>query len=469
MSATNNVPGPQAKRWIERDREILSSSYTREYDFVIDHGSGSIAYDVDGNRYIDFMAGIGTLSTGHCHPKVVEAIRRQAGEFLHICGTDFYYRQTIELAEKLQSIVPMHDKISVCFSNSGTEAVEAALKLARWKTGRKMFIGFYGSFHGRTMGSLSFTSSKSTQRTGFGPLVAGVHHADYSYPYRCPNNCDEEACRRECKCASIIEEKIFGRVADPNEIAAILVEPIQGEGGLVFPADNFLPRLREICTREGILLIVDEVQTGVGRTGKWWAIEHWGVEPDIICIAKGIASGMPIGAIIARKEIMDWPRGSHGSTFAGNPVACAAALATLELIEKGDDKTPPFIDHARTMGDYILNALREMQNRHLSIGRVEGKGLMIGVEIVRDRSTKDRHDRQAGTRLRDDLIASAFRQGLLLLECGTSGVRVTPALNIPREIVDEGLGIFEAALSEAEEKIGLRSRQLVLSSEGDYK
>lgn len=463
MNSTYYIPGPKAKHWIERDREILSSSYTREYDFVIDHGLGSIAYDVDGNRYIDFMAGIGTLSTGHCHPKVVEAIRQQAGEFLHICGTDFYYRQAVELGEKLQSIAPMNDKISVCFSNSGTEAVEAALKLARWKTGRKMFIGFYGSFHGRTMGSLSFTSSKFTQRASFGPLIAGVHHVDFSYPYRCPNGRDEDICRQECRCVSVLEEKIFGRIVNPREVAAILVEPIQAEGGLVFPADNFLPKLREICTREGILLIADEVQTGVGRTGKWWAVEHWGIEPDIMCVAKGIASGMPIGAILARKEIMNWPKGSHGSTFAGNPVACVAALATLDLIQNGDKETPPFIENARKMGDYILNVLREMQYRHHSLGRIEGKGLMIGVEIVQDRTTKDCKDRQAGSRLRDDLIASAFKRGLLLLECGTSGVRVTPALNIPREIVDEGLEIFEDALSDAEDRSRLQAQQLVLS------
>jgi 4-aminobutyrate aminotransferase len=446
MAAKNNdvnIPGPKARKYLERDRKVISPSYTRVYPFVMDHGKGSEAWDVDGNRYIDFAAGIAVTSTGHSHPAVTKAIKDQAEKFLHISGTDFYYPQQIELAEKLAEIAPMRGAKGVFFTNSGAESVEAALKLALNQTQRPHFIAFYGAFHGRTSGALSFTASKPVQREGFSPFLSNVTHVPFSNPFRCPHHRAESECKNDCICVTYIEETVFGKKISPQEVAAIIVEPIQGEGGYIFPQENFLPQLRELCDKYGILLIADEIQTGIGRTGKWFGIEHWGVEPDIVCSAKGLASGMPLGAMIARSEVMKWGPGSHASTFGGNPLSCVAALATLELIEGG------FMENASRMGEVFIEELTKIQKRHPSIVRVEGKGLMVVAELVKDPITKE-----PDAELRDDVVNRAFKKGLLLLGCGTSGIRFIPPLNISKELVEEGLAIFEEALNEAEEASG---------------
>jgi 4-aminobutyrate aminotransferase len=410
---------------------------------VIDHGKGSEVWDVDGNRYIDFAAGIAVTSTGHSHPKVVKAIKEQADLFLHMSGTDFYYPQQIELAEKLAEIAPMSGEKGIFFTNSGAESVEAALKLALHQTGRPHFIAFYGAFHGRTMGALSFTASKPIQRTGFSPFTSEVTHVPYSNPYRCPHHREESECKKNCICVDYIEETVLKTKLSPTQVAAIIVEPIQGEGGYIFPEDSFLPRLRELCDKHGILLIADEIQTGIGRTGKWFAVEHWGVEPDIVCVAKGLASGMPLGAIIARSDIMKWGPGTHANTFGGNPLSCVAALATIELIEE------EFMQNATQMGEVFIDELKKIQKRHPSIVRVEGKGLMVVAELAKDPVSKD-----PDPELQDEVIQRAFKKGVLLLGCGTSAVRFVPPLNISKELVEEGLAIFEDALGEAEEARG---------------
>ncbi len=433
------VPGLRAQDWIRRDRAVMSPSLTRGYPFVMARGRGSEVWDVDGNRYVDMNATIAVASTGHSHPAVVEAIRRQAEQFIQYAATDFYTPQTIELAEKLDSLRPMREETQVFFTNSGSEAVEAAIKLARYHTGRPNFLGFLGGFHGRSMGALSFTASKTTQRQRFSPTMPGVTHVPYSYPYR-PLLAARNGEDYGDTVVDYIENVLFRHLMAPGDVAAILVEPIQGEGGYVVPTPSFLPRLRELCDRHGILLIADEVQSGMGRTGKWWAVEHWGVEPDILLSAKGIASGLPLGAMIARKSVMSWTPGAHGSTFGGSPIACAAALATIDVIE-GEG----LLRHAAETGATILDALAEMQARHPTIGEVRGKGLMIGVEFVLDRTTKEAaHD------LSEDITLRAFHKGLLLLPCGVSTIRLSPALNIPRHLVDEALGILEEAITEAE-------------------
>ena len=437
-----NIPGSKARGYLDRDREVISSSYTRVYPFVMDHGQGSEVWDVDGNRYVDFATGIAVTSTGHCHPKVTEAIKEQTDRFLHMSGTDFYYPLQVELAEKLAEIAPMSGSKAVFFANSGAESVEAAVKLAMYQTGRPHFIAFYGAFHGRTMGALSFTASKPVQRAGFSPFMPEVTHVPYPNPFRCPHHREESVCKKNCICVDYIEETVLSKKVSPEQVAAIIVEPIQGEGGYIFPEDSFLPKLRELCDRHGILLIADEIQTGIGRTGKWFAVEHWGVEPDIVCVAKGIASGMPLGAMIARSEIMKWGPGTHASTFGGNPVSCAAALATLALIEEG------FMQNAVRMGEVLVSSLREIQKRHSSIVRVEGRGLMVVAELAKDPVSKE-----PDPELRDDVVQRAFKKGLLLLGCGTSAIRFVPALNIPKELIEEGLPIFEEALGEAEEAL----------------
>ncbi len=432
----SKIPGPKAKGYVARDAEATSPSYTRSYPFVMDHGQGSIAWDVDGNRYIDFNAGIAVTTTGHSHPEVVKAIQEQAAKFIHMSGTDFYYGIEIELAEKLNSLVPGDQAKRLFFTNSGTEAVEAAIKLARYYTGRQQMIAFLGSFHGRTMGSLALTASKAVQKKGFAPLMPGVTHVPYGYCYRCPYNLEYPAC--DLACVEVIES-LFQKLLPPEEVAAIFIEPIQGEGGYIVPPPEFHVRLRELADRYDILLVDDEIQTGMGRTGKWFAIEHWGVVPDIVTIAKGVASGMPLGAMVARKELMTWPPGAHGSTFCGNPVCCAAALATIKLIEQG------LMENAAKMGQYMLDRARAMEAEHPTIGDVRGKGLMIGIELVEDKESKE----PAGA-LRDDLVQRAFKKGLLLLGCGASTIRFMPALTIDGQTADEGLAIFEEALTEAE-------------------
>jgi 4-aminobutyrate aminotransferase len=431
-------PGPQAKAILERDAQVLSPSYARDYGFVMDHGRGAEVWDVDGNRYVDFCAGIAVNSTGHCHPEIVRAIQAQAEKYIHI-SSDFYHELMVRLAERINEIAPMKEDVTVFMANSGTESVEAALKLARYATGRRQFIGFLGAFHGRSMGSLSFTASKARQQERFFPTMPGVWHVPYPDPYRPvfpipPNGDIGDAV------IDYIENILFNTALPPDEVAAILVEPIQGEGGYIVPPPHFFPRLRELCDRHGILLISDEVQAGVGRTGKWWAIQHWDVEPDIICIAKGIASGVPMGAMAARKSIgAKWKPGAHGNTYGGNPIACVSALKTLELIENG------MMQNAAEMGTLMIDALAEMQARHPSIGQVRGKGLMIGIELVKDKQTKE-----PAKELRNRVVHRCFENGLLTLPCGQSVMRFMPALMIQKELVEEGLEIFEHALTQAE-------------------
>jgi 4-aminobutyrate aminotransferase len=432
------TPGPKSKAVIERDEKVITPSYMRDYPFAIDHGRGSEIWDVDGNRYIDFTTGIAVLSTGHAHPRVVKAVQDQAAKYLHMSGTDFYEPMGVKLAEKLNEIAPFEEDARVYFCNSGTEAVEASLKLARHKTGRAQFIGFFGGFHGRTMGSLAFTSSKYKQRADYFPMMPGVTHIPYPDPYRPILNLEGYADYGD-RVVAYLENTIFRTIVPASEVAGILVEPIQGEGGYIVPPDSFLPKLRELCDRHGILMIADEVQSGMGRTGKWWAIEHWGVEPDIVCSAKGIASGMPLGAVIARKSVMTWGRGAQGSTYGGNPVACAASLATIELLEEG------FMQNAAEVGEYVMDALEEMMPRHPSIGEVRGKGMMIGIELVKSRETKEH-----APELLELASKYAFQEGLLLLACGVSSLRFMPALNLTKALADEALGMFDRALAKAE-------------------
>lgn len=436
-----NLPGPIAESLVERDRAVISPSYPRDYPFVMDHGKGSWLWDVDGNRYLDFMAGIAVNATGHAHPEVVRAIQEQAEKFVHI-SSDFYHVKMIELAEKLNELSPMREPAVTFLTNSGTEAVETAIKLARYHTGRSNFIGFTGGFHGRTMGAVTFTASKSTYHKGFYPLMNGVVHAPFPNPYRpilasAPGEDYGETVVR------YIEEQIFRQVVPAEEVAGILLEPIQGEGGYIVPTPGFFPSLRELCNRHGILLIADEVQCGMGRTGKWWAVNHFGVEPDILLTAKGIASGMPLGACVARKSIMTWERGAHGNTYGGNPIACAAGLATIKLLEA------EYIQNAAQVGEYALDALEEIAVRHPSIGEVRGLGLMIGVEFVTDRSSKE----PAGE-MRDAVVHRAFERGLLMLGCAKNVIRIAPPLSISQTEVDEGLLIFEEALTVAEKELG---------------
>ena len=400
---------------------------------------------MDGNAYIDFAAGIAVTATGHSHPKVVQAIKDQAEKFIHIAGTDYYYEVQVELADRLNQIAPFDDEARVFLTNSGTESVEGALKLARWYTGRKQAIAFFGAFHGRSMGALSLTASKTIQRDGFFPLIPGVHHVPYNNPYRCGHMRPESMCQENCVCATYIEDVLFQRTVPPTDVAAIVLEPIQGEGGYVVPDARFVQQLRDICDEHGILLIADEVQSGIGRTGKWWAMEHYGVEPDIVCSAKGIASGMPLGAIIARADIMTWPPGTHGSTYAGNPVSCAASLATLDLVESG------YMANASVQGEYIMDALEEMRPKHPTLrhARIDGKGLMVGVEMVMDEA------RTPAKKVRNRTEHIALENGLLILGAGTNSLRFCPPLMIERDTVEQGLRRFEDSLTQAEQEAGL--------------
>ncbi|HEY3343006.1 MAG TPA: aminotransferase class III-fold pyridoxal phosphate-dependent enzyme, partial [Anaerolineae bacterium] len=376
------VPGPKARAMVERDSKVISPSYPRDYPFVMSHGLGSEVWDVDGYRYIDFAAGIAVCSTGHAHPDVVSAIQKQAQDFIHI-SSDYYHEGMVRLGEKLDEIAPFREPAISFLTNSGTESVEAALKLARLHTGRPYLVSFLGGFHGRTFGAISMTASKAGQHRGFAPLLSSVAHVPYADPYHPVLAYNPSMGDYGDACVDYLENILFKYDVPPDEVAAILVEPIQGEGGYIVPAPHFLPRLRELCNRYGIVLIADEVQSGAGRTGKWWAIENFGVEPDIVCTAKGIASGMPLGAMIARKSVMTWEHGAHGNTYGGNPLACAAALETLRLV--GDE----YMANARAVGEHILQALRVMATCHPSIGDVRGMGLMIGVEFVKDRQTKE--------------------------------------------------------------------------------
>jgi 4-aminobutyrate aminotransferase len=432
------VPGPQAQAIITRDKQLLSPSLPRSYGLVIDHARGAEVWDVDGNRFIDFMTGIAVASTGHCHPEVVKAIQEQSEKFLHICASDFYYEVIVKLAEKLDVIAPFKEDAQVFFTNSGAEAIEAAIKLARYTTGRQHFIAFFGAFHGRTLGALSLTASKYLQKEGFFPLMPGVTHVPYPDPYH-PILAVADGQDYGEAVVDFIENTVLAKKVAPADVAGVFIEPILGEGGYVVPAPGFFPALRRMCSRYGILLIADEIQSGVGRTGKWWAIQHFGVEPDIVTAAKGIASGLPLGTVIARKSLMTWEPGSHGSTFGGNPVSCAAALATLKLIEGG------YMQNAAEMGEYLLEALYEMQTRHPLMGNVRGKGLMIGIEFTKQRETgPSAHD------LRDQIVQYAFEHGLLLLGAGECVVRLMPPLLIDRTLADEALAILEQSIEVVE-------------------
>ena len=432
-------PGSKARALIERDLSVVSKSYPRAFPFAMDHGKGTEIWDVDGNRFLDFAAGIAVASTGHSHPKVVQAIQEQAEKFIHI-SSDFYHEKWIELSEKLANIAPFEEDARVFLTNSGTEAVEAAIKLARYHTGRSGFIGFLGGFHGRTLGSLAFTASKAKYRRGFGPVMDGVVHVPYPNPYR-PLLAQRKGEGYGETVVRYIEEEIMARILHPEEIAGILIEPIQGEGGYIIPPPEFFPALRQLCDKYSILLIADEVQAGMGRTGKWWSIEHFGVEPDIITSAKGIASGVPLGAMIARKSIMNWKTGTHGNTYGGNPIACAAGCATIDLIQES------FMANAAEVGAYALDALEEIAAHHPSIGEVRGKGLMIGVDFV-----KDQESRKPAGAFRDRVANLAFERGVIALGCGESVIRVSPPLNITKAEIDEGLMAFDEAVGVAEKE-----------------
>lgn len=429
-----SLPGPRAKALIDRDSAVVSPSYTRSYPFVMARGEGVAVEDVDGNVFLDCAAGIAVNSTGHSHPDVVNAIVAQAQKFLHMSGTDFYYEPQVKLAEEMNSIAPWQGAKRTFFSNSGTEAIEAAIKLARYHTRRYGIIGFLGSFHGRTLGSLSVTSSKAIQRRGFGPPLAGVYHAPFPNPYRRAEGQSEEAVADAA--IDFIEENILVHLVSPDDVAAVLVEPIQGEGGYVIPPVSFFQRLRELTKRHGILLIADEVQSGMGRTGKMFAIEHFGVEPDIVTIAKGIASGMPLGVTTSRAEIMAWPPGAHASTFGGNPVSCAAAMATINLLKNS------LMENAAAVGEYLMECLREVQQKHPLVGDVRGKGLMIGIELVRDRRSKER-----ATTERDRLVDECFKRGLLVLGAGRNTLRLCPPLVLTKEQADTVASIIDESLS----------------------
>jgi 4-aminobutyrate aminotransferase len=430
------LPGPNAKRVLAGDEKYISPSYTRSYPLVAKTGRGIVVTDVDGNEFFDFSAGIAVTSTGHCHPHVVAAIQKQAGELIHMSGTDFYYENMVELAARLSKIAPMRGPHRIYYGNSGAEAVECALKLARYHTKRQNIIAFFGAFHGRTMGALSLTASKPQQRRRFAPLMPGVTHVRYPDVYRGSGGGAQEAEDFALSCARFIEEKLFKTTLPPEEVAAIFVEPVQGEGGYVAAPTIFMKELRRICDQHGILLVADEVQSGIGRTGKWWAIEHTEVEPDIVCSAKGLASGMPLGVTMSRAEIMDWVPGSHASTFGGNPVAIASALATLDVIENEH-----LLENSTNVGNHMMKRMADWPTKYKVVGDVRGRGLMIGVEIIKDKSTKE-----YGAAERDRIVEAAFERGVLFLGCGPSTVRICPALVVTKEEADVAVDVLEECI-----------------------
>ena len=411
------LPGPLAAELIARDARAMSPSFTRSYPFVMERGEGCWVTDVDGNTFLDFTAGIAVSTTGHAHPRVVAAIEEQTRRFIHMSGTDFYYRSEIELAERLEAKILPGTPAKVFFTNSGAEAIEGAMKLARYATGRPSYIAFIGGFHGRTFGALSLTASKASQRRRFAPLLSSVFHAPFPSASRGVKT-DETIARLE---------ELFNTVAPAESVAAVFVEPIQGEGGYLVPPDDFLPRLRELTLKHGILLVADEVQSGMGRTGKLLAVEHWDVQPDIVCLAKGIASGLPLGAFIARAEQMSWPPGSHGSTFGGNPVACAAGLVTMDLLEEG------LMDNATRVGQQLQDGLREIALTRPQVTDVRGLGLMVALELKT-------------SELAAQLVQRAFERGLLLLTAGARAVRLCPPLVVDHEEAATALEIIASAL-----------------------
>ncbi len=432
-SILTELPGPEARKVLEKDQRFVSQSYTRVYPLVVKRARGAVVEDVDSNRFLDFTSGIAVCNTGHCHPRVVEAIKGQAEQFIHMSGTDFYYDVQSTLAQKLGAITPGPMEKRVFFGNSGAEAIEAALKLARYHTKRPRVLAFLGAFHGRTMGALSLTASKVIHERGFSPLVPGITHIPYAYCYRCPYHLRYPEC--EVACVEWIREDLFKQSIPPEEVAAIFVEPIQGEGGYIVPPPEFHQKLYELAKEFGILFVADEVQTGMGRTGRMMAIEHWGVVPHIIALAKGIASGMPLGATVSQTEVMDWVPGSHASTFGGNPISCQAALTTIELLEE------ELVENSARVGEYILGKLKELQKEFEMIGDVRGKGLMIGIELIKDRETKKKAIEE-----RNAVIQRCFEKGLLILGCGENTIRLIPPLIITKKEADTALTILEEVL-----------------------
>lgn len=428
------LPGPIAAALIARDHAVLSPSYTRDYPLVVHSASGALVTDVDGNRFLDMNAGIAVVATGHCHPRVVEAIRRQADKLIHMSGTDFYYENMVDLAERLARLAPGPAPKRVFFANSGAEAIEAAMKLAKFATNRSRFIAFLGAFHGRTHGALALTASKAVQKRGFGNLVPGVTHIPYANCYRCAYGKQPATCHVEC--VRVLEDEVFRTIAPANEVAAIVVEPVQGEGGYVVPPPKFFAELTATARRHGILLIADEVQSGMGRTGRLFASEHFDFAPDILALAKGIASGLPLGATVARADLMTWPPGAHASTFGGNPVAIAAALTTLELLEE------ELIENAARLGARMLERMRPWPQRYPAVGDVRGLGLMIGIEFVRHPRSRERHPE-----LRDAIVQRLFREGVLVLGAGLNSIRLCPPLVLTDQQADFALDRLEAAIA----------------------
>jgi 4-aminobutyrate aminotransferase len=431
-------PGPKARKIVERDAAVISPSFGRAYPLVIERGEGNIVIDVDGNEFIDMNAGLAVCSVGHSHPKVVKAIKDQAEKFIHYSYTDFFYEDYVDLGEKLHDLVPGDHKKKFFYGNSGAESIEAAMKVARWHTGRQGYLAYIGSFHGRTLGAVSLTASKPYQRARFAPLIPGVEHIFYPYCYRCPFKLECPSCGYAC--VDYIDEYLFHRYVPPEEVAMLIAEPIQGEGGYVVPPDGYFPRLKKLLDKYGILFASDEVQTGIGRTGKWFGIEHFGVVPDIVCMAKGIAAGMPLGVMASRADIQDWKPGSHASTFGGNPVSCAAALAVLDII-----KTENLLENAQKQGKLIKDRLNEMKDRHPMIGDVRGKGLMVGVELVKDKTTKEYAQKETG-----DVMMECFRNGLAIVNCGVNVIRWMPPLTITSDLIEPSLEIFEKSLTKIE-------------------
>jgi 4-aminobutyrate aminotransferase len=427
------LPGPKAQAVLERDRKVLSPSYTRSYPLVIARGEGAIVEDVDGNRFLDMNAGIAVVATGHAHPKVVDAVRAQAEKFLHMSGTDFYYENMVELAEKLAALAPGPDPKRVYFGNSGAEAIEAALKMARYHTGRDKLVAFLGGFHGRTMGALSLTGSKSVQKKGFAPLLGGVTHIPYAYCYRCAYGKQPDTCAVEC--VQVLEKQLFTTILPAEEVAAVFVEPVQGEGGYVVPPRKFFDELRAVCDRHGILLVADEVQCGMGRTGRLFASEHFGLEPDIVALAKGIASGMPLSATVAKAQYMQWKPGAHASTFGGNPVSVAASLATIELLQQ------ELIENAAALGERMRQRMETWVSRYPVVGDVRGLGLMLAFELVKDQGSKER-----APELRNRIEQMAFERGVLVLGAGQNSIRLSPPLVLSQDQADYALDVLEECI-----------------------
>ncbi|RLE55201.1 MAG: acetyl ornithine aminotransferase family protein [Candidatus Methanomethylicota archaeon] len=433
-------PGPKAKKILEEDERFLMQSFVRWYPLVVEKAEGCILTDVDGNEYIDLNAGIAVVSVGHRHPKVIEAIKEQCNRFLHYSLTDFYYNPAVELAKKLSKITPGKFEKKIFFCNSGAEAVEGALKIARghFKGSRQYIMAYIGAFHGRLFGSMALTSSKPVQRKWFSPLLPGVEHVPYPYCYRCPWRQNYPECGYWC--VDFIEDYYFKKYVPPDETACIIFEPIQGEGGYVVPPPEYWGHIRKLCDKYGILMISDEVQAGMGRTGRWFGIEHWNVTPDLIAIAKGIAAGLPLGAVVGRSEIMDLPRGSHASTFGGNPVSCAAASAVIDVIE-GEK----LLENASKIGEYTMKRFEEFQEKYELIGDVRGKGLMIGVELVKDRRSKEPAVKEL-----NKILLKCFKKGVAVIGAGKSTIRIAPPLTISMELMEKAIDIIGESIGEVE-------------------